>query len=74
MRANTGDRSITLPSHVAGFTARFDPARALAEVEFKRKLLADYENDVTWSMDTLRDLARTVYKDRPGYAEAMRDG
>lgn len=47
------------------------PKRVLAEVEFKRKLLADYENSVTWSMDTLRDLASTVYKDRPGYAEAM---
>jgi hypothetical protein len=48
--------------------------RALAEVEFKRKLLADFENDVTWSMDTLRDLASTVYKDRPGYAEAVKPG
>lgn len=56
----------------SGHIALHDPARALAEVEFKRKLIADFENDVTWSMDTLRDLARTVYRDRPGYDEAVK--
>lgn len=67
-----GDGFMSWPTRAdARHAANWDPARVLAEVEFKRKLLADYENSVTWSMDTLRDLASTVYKDRPGYTEAM---
>lgn len=70
-----GDGFMSWPTRAdARHAANWDPARVLAEVEFKRKLLADYENDVTWSMDTLRDLARMVYRDRPGYDEAVKTG
>jgi len=35
----SGTRSVTLPSHVARFAARWDPARVLAEVAAKRAII-----------------------------------
>jgi hypothetical protein len=43
MHATTGTRSVTLPSTVANHIARWDPARVLAEVEAKRRILDDYD-------------------------------
>lgn len=46
--------------------ARHDPARVLAEVEAKRRIIRDYEQDVFHSTDVLRILA-AVFADHPNY-------
>jgi hypothetical protein len=75
----SGGRSVTLPSHVAGFAARWNPARVLAEVEAKRQILAWIDRvaisgQVTWSFDAdapIRLLA-LPYADHPDYREEWR--
>jgi hypothetical protein len=59
--------------------ARWDPARVLAEVEAKRRILDDYEReDLTLSPEhwsTLEDVIRALaqpYAGRPGWREEWR--
>jgi len=65
-----------LPSHVATHIARHDPARVLAEVDAKRRIIdglaealdrhADYITGTFTVEDVLRLLA-LPYRDHPGY-------
>jgi hypothetical protein len=42
---STGDRTITLPSHIAAHIAHHDPARVLAEVAAKRAILELHDGE-----------------------------
>jgi hypothetical protein len=42
---DTHTRSVTLPSHVADYTVRFDPARVLAEIAVKRVILEAHDGE-----------------------------
>jgi hypothetical protein len=46
-----GTRSVTLPSHIARFVARHDPARVLADVAAKRWLVDRAEHVMSHSPD-----------------------
>lgn len=60
MHAATGTRSVTLTSTVATYLARWDPARVLAEIEVKRRILVTLQ------------IMRTPVPTPPGYPAAAR--
>ena len=72
-----GDHIVTNDSQVSRFMERFDPARVLAEVEAKRKLIEQHigyyggGDDEFWPVQTLRLLA-LPYADHPEYDESWR--
>ena len=80
--ASTGDRSVTIPSHVATYIARHDPARVLREVGAGRKILEHWQylkrHDAPGNPDpdhfedyAVRPLA-AVWSDHPDYDEAWK--
>lgn len=82
-----GTRSVTLPSHIARFVARYDPKRELAEVEAKRRIMDEYQRwrdsaqihhpgpDTHAAADRLEWVCRVLaeaYGQHPDYDESWR--
>jgi hypothetical protein len=51
MPANTGTRIVTLPSSVAAFAVRHDPARVLRDVAAKRRIVERAEQYQRWAQN-----------------------
>lgn len=71
--AGTGETDDPQSMADAAFIARHDPARALAEVTAKRRILQRYADNAVdeWPLFPLLELA-AVYADHPDYREEWR--